>query len=101
MAWDVARVGRPVNLLAGRWALAILAALENGPLRRRRLSLQLHGISEKVLTETLRRLEGSGLVQRTLIPEVPSHVEYALTDCSIALRPVLEALDDWAASHLA
>src|SRR6516165_6107011 len=99
--WKEARVRRLVALLAGRWVLSILAALDDGPLRRRTLRLRIDGgVSEKVLTETPSRLADDGLVTRTLTPGVPPQVDYALTDPATSLRQILEALDDWAALYL-
>jgi DNA-binding HxlR family transcriptional regulator len=99
--WNEARVRRLVALLAGRWVLSVLGALDDGPLRRRKLRLRIDGaVSDKVLTETLTRLSDDGFVTRTLTPGVPPQVDYALTDLAASLGPVLGALDDWATAHL-
>jgi DNA-binding HxlR family transcriptional regulator len=101
VTWTEARVRRLVALLAGRWVLSILSALDDGPLRRRTLRLRIDGaVSDKVLTETLTRLAEDGLVTRTLTPGVPPQVDYGLTDPATSLGPILEVLDEWAASHL-
>lgn len=68
-----------LDLLANKWSALALGALEAGPQRFGALRTRLQGISPKVLTNTLRRLEDHGLVDRTVYPAVPLHVEYSLT----------------------
>jgi DNA-binding HxlR family transcriptional regulator len=68
-----------LDLLANKWSALALGALEDGPRRFGAVRDRLEGISPKVLTQTLRRLEQHGLVERTVYPAVPLHVEYALT----------------------
>lgn len=68
-----------LDLLANKWSALALGALEDGPRRFGELRAKLQGISPKVLTQTLRRLETLGLLERTVYPAVPLHVEYALT----------------------
>jgi DNA-binding HxlR family transcriptional regulator len=101
LTWEESRVRQLVTLLAGRWVLSILAVLDDGPLRRRTLRAEIDGdVSDKVLTETLARLTTAGLVTRTLVPGVPPQVDYAVTDVALSLRPLLDTLDRWAATHL-
>lgn len=97
--WTEPRVRRLVELLSGRWVLAVLAALEDGPLRRTALRQQLGAVSDKVLTDTLRRLEAAKLLQRTLVAGVPPQVDHALTDIAHTLWPVLATLEDWSSTH--
>jgi DNA-binding HxlR family transcriptional regulator len=100
VTWKEERVRRLVALLAGRWVLSVLDALDDGPLRRRKLRLRIDGVvSEKVLTETLTRLADDGFVTRTLTPGVPPRVDYALTELAASLAPILDALDTWVAAH--
>ncbi|MFE2065168.1 winged helix-turn-helix transcriptional regulator [Streptomyces sp. NPDC059467] len=68
-----------LDLLANKWSALALGALENGPERFGALRARLQGVSPKVLTQTLRRLEEHGLVHREIYPEVPPRVEYSLT----------------------
>jgi DNA-binding HxlR family transcriptional regulator len=77
--WSPDIVRPLVELIAGRWVLAILWALESGSLRRVVLRSRLGPVSDKVLTDTLRRLELHGLVSRTMVASVPVEVDYDLT----------------------
>ncbi|WP_249669548.1 winged helix-turn-helix transcriptional regulator [Cellulomonas hominis] len=87
--------------MANKWAALAIGALADGPRRFGSLQRQLQGVSPKVLTSTLRRLERFGLVDRTVFPAVPLHVEYSLTaDGRGALVPVF-ALRTWAESQYA
>ena len=90
---------RVVILLGRRWALPVLAALQGDPLRHHELRRIVGGVSDKVLVETLRALGEAHLVTRTVYPEVPLRVEYALTDAAQALCESLEVLNDWAATY--
>jgi DNA-binding HxlR family transcriptional regulator len=69
-----------LDLLANKWSALALTALDGGPVRFGALRVRLEGISPKSLTQTLRRLEELGLVDRVVFPSVPLHVEYSLTD---------------------
>ncbi|MDQ1130073.1 helix-turn-helix domain-containing protein [Microbacterium sp. SORGH_AS_0888] len=85
-----------LDVVANKWSALAIGALEDGPVRFGALQRRLEGVSPKVLTATLRRLEGFGLVHREVIPAVPLHVEYTLTDAGrSAIRPVF-ALREWA-----
>lgn len=98
--WDVIATLRLIDLLAGRWVLAIVRELHGADrLRRRHLRGALPGVSDKVLTETLRRLEEHGLVNRYAIASVPVEVDYALTELAATLVPVITTLHRWAADH--
>jgi DNA-binding HxlR family transcriptional regulator len=88
-----------LDVVANKWAALVIGALADGPVRFGVLQRRLEGVSAKVLTATLRRLETSGLVDRTVIPAVPLHVEYSLTEVGrTAVAPVF-ALRQWADSH--
>jgi DNA-binding HxlR family transcriptional regulator len=92
---------RPVlDLLADKWSALALGALEPGPQRFGDLRRRLGGISPKVLTSVLRRLEESALVERTVFPEVPLHVEYALTDLGADAGVPLKALRTWVEQNI-
>jgi len=87
------------ELLSGRWPMVVLYALSHGPARPGELREQIGGISQKVLTETLRRLEHNGLVQRRRYAEAPPRVEYSLTPPGVDLLVPIRALGDWAAAY--
>ena len=88
-----------MQLLAGRWVLGILEALAPGELRRVVLRERVEGISDKLLTETLRRLEDAGWVIRTFTAGVPAQVDYALSDTARSLFPLLTAVHKWSSDH--
>ncbi|MEU4267437.1 helix-turn-helix domain-containing protein [Streptomyces sp. NPDC026092] len=92
-----ARLG--FDLLANTWNAVVLYALADGPRRPRELRAGIGGISAKVLTETLRRLEGYALVERRAYDESPPRVEYALTGLGRTLLGPIEALGRWAAEY--
>ena len=88
-----------LDVVANKWAALAIGALSEGPQRFGALQKRLQGVSPKVLTSALRRLEGFGLIDREVFPSVPLHVEYSLTDAGYsALQPVF-ALREWAESH--
>ena len=89
-----------LDLLANKWSALTIGALEDGPQRFGELQRHLQGVSPKVLTQTLRRLEESGFVDRTIYPAVPLHVEYALTDLGRSVAVPLRQLRDWVEHHL-
>ncbi|MFD9887949.1 winged helix-turn-helix transcriptional regulator [Amycolatopsis sp. NPDC059027] len=86
------------DLVANTWNPVVLWALRKGPQRPSLLRRRIGGISTKVLTETLRRLEYSGLVIRRAV-DTPSRVEYALTELGASLLGPIEAFGHWAAEH--
>ncbi|MET9426123.1 MULTISPECIES: helix-turn-helix domain-containing protein [unclassified Streptomyces] len=92
-----ARLG--FDLLAHTWNAVVLYALADGPRRPRELRAAIGGISAKVLTETLRRLEGHALVERHAYAESPPRVEYALTELGATLLEPIRALGRWSAEH--
>lgn len=92
---------RLLHLIADRWSVLVIYALADGPLRHAQLRRLLDGVSQKMLTQTLRALEADGLVAREVFPVVPPHVEYSLTDLGESLRPVLAALCEWSQEHAA
>lgn len=88
-----------LTLLAEKWALLVIEALNAGPKRTSALKRQIGGVSEKMLIQTLRRLETLGLISRRDYNEVPPRVEYALTERGRSLSPVVLALDRWVEHH--
>lgn len=69
------------------------------PWRFNELKKSLEGISQKVLTDSLRSMEEDGLITRTVYPEVPPRVEYALSDLSETMRPILDAMQEWGTNY--
>jgi DNA-binding HxlR family transcriptional regulator len=99
------RIGALVNELIGRvadkWTMMILEILaERGELRFTRLSEQVDGISQKMLTQTLRHMERDGLLIRTVYPVVPPKVEYRLTGLGLSLGSAFCGVWVWAAENL-
>ncbi|GGS49896.1 cinnamoyl ester hydrolase [Planobispora rosea] len=89
-----------LDLLANKWTALAIGVLEEGPQRFGALQRRLEGISPKVLTQTLRRLEDAGFVDRTIYPAVPLHVEYELTELGRGVAEPLGALRSWVERHL-
>jgi DNA-binding HxlR family transcriptional regulator len=89
-----------LDLLANKWAALAIGALEDGPLRFGALRRALQGVSPKVLTQTLRRLEDYGFVDRTVYPAVPLHVEYELTALGESVAVPLRAVCTWVENHM-
>ncbi len=89
---------RALDLIADKWTPLIISLLSDGPQRYTQLKRQIGGISQKMLTQTLRKLEEEGLVTRTVYPTAPPSVEYALTPLGETLLEPLMGLLDWAAT---
>lgn len=105
MSWDPYDRNCPsrrlLDRIGDRWTVLIVGILaEEGPIRFGELARRVDGISQKMLTQTLRNLERDGLVRRTLYPQVPPRVEYELTDSGTSLRGPLRALEEWAVEHM-
>ncbi|MFR9723086.1 winged helix-turn-helix transcriptional regulator [Streptomyces sp. MS19] len=90
-----------VELLANKWVLFVLGALRrhDRPLRFSELRRLLDGITQKVLTQTLRALERDGLVKRTVYPTVPPRVEYGLTALGVEAGALTSAISTWSVEH--
>jgi len=89
-----------LGTLSDKWLTLVLSALADGPRRHGQLAATLAGTTQKMLTQTLRKLERDGLVSRTVLPSVPVTVTYALTPLGESLLPVQRAIKDWAESHV-
>lgn len=89
-----------LDLLANKWSALAIGALEDGPQRFGQLRRHLQGVSPKVLTQTLRRLEEFGLVDRTVYPVVPLHVEYSLTGLGRNAAVPLRMLRTWVEDNI-
>ncbi|HUZ89641.1 MAG TPA: helix-turn-helix domain-containing protein [Candidatus Acidoferrales bacterium] len=92
---------RAMELIGKRWSGAVLRALMSSPVRFNQLLTGIPGISDRVLTERLRELEGEGLVERLVDPGPPVRVSYRLTERGRALEPILAAVDCWAEAWVA
>lgn len=97
-----------LDRISDKWVTLILAALGSGPdctggprpMRYSELARLLAGVSQKMLTQTLRALEGDGLISRTVTPTVPVTVHYELTDLGLSLHQTMRTLKLWAEEHM-
>ena len=87
--------------LSDKWVTLVLSALADGPLRYSGISRTVAGASQKMLTQTLRKLERDGLVSRRVTAAVPVRVDYELTGLGRDLLPVQRAIKAWAETHIA
>ena len=85
-------VATTVQVIGSKWKLLIMRNLLTRPWRFNELQKNLEGISQKVLTDSLRSMEADGIVTRTVYPEVPPRVEYALSPLGETMRPILDAM---------
>jgi len=90
----LARVG-------SKWSILIIGALGHGPCRFSELKRDVQGISQRMLTLTVRGLERDGLIERTVTPSIPPRVDYALTDLGRSLLKPVSALGEWAVENRA
>lgn len=88
-------VATTVQLIGNKWKLLILRNLLARPWRFNELKKDLAGISQKVLTDSLRSLENDGIVTRTVYPEIPPRVEYSLSELGESMRPIISAMEQW------
>lgn len=96
---DECPVREVLNRIGDKWSIFIIALLDSGPMRFNALRRRIDGISQRMLTLTLKGLERDGLVTRTVYPTVPPSVEYKLTELGVTLtKPILE-LNQWAVQH--
>lgn len=90
-----------VSLIGSKWKLLIMRNLLARPWRFNELRKDLDGISQKVLTDSLRSMEADGLVVRTVYAEVPPRVEYALSDLGESMRPIIDVMQRWGLEYQA
>lgn len=88
-------VATTVSLIGGKWKLLIIRNLLMRPWRFNELKKSLGGVSQKVLTDNLRSMEDDGIIIRTIFPDVPPRVEYALSPLGESMRPILDAMQLW------
>ena len=88
-------VATTVQLIGNKWKLLILRNLRMRPWRFNELQKSLEGISQKVLTQSLRSMEADGIINRTVYAEGPPRVEYSLRELGDTMRPILDAMEKW------
>lgn len=88
-------VATTVQLIGNKWKLLILRNLQIRPWRFNELQKSLEGISQKVLTQSLRSMESDGIIVRTVYAEVPPRVEYSLSKLGETMSPILDAMEKW------
>lgn len=89
-----------LDRLSDKWATLLLVALADGEKRYSELARTVAGVSQKMLTQTLRNLERDGIVERSITAAVPVRVDYRLTPLGRSLLPVMQAIKDWAEAHM-
>ncbi|MCR5005427.1 MAG: helix-turn-helix transcriptional regulator [Clostridiales bacterium] len=94
-------VATTVQLIGSKWKLLILRNLMERPWRFNELRKSLDGISQKVLTDSLRSMEEDGIITRTVYPEVPPRVEYALSSLGESMRPIIKAMEGFGQEYKA
>lgn len=92
-------VATTVSIIGSKWKLLIMRNLLVRPWRFNELKKDLDGISQKVLTDSLRSMEEDGIITRTVYPEVPPRVEYALSELGESMRPILDAMQKWGTDY--
>lgn len=92
-------VATTVQLIGSKWKLLIMRNLLQRSWRFNELRKSLEGISQKVLTDSLRSMEEDGIITRTVYPEVPPRVEYALSDLGESMRPIIKAMEEWGTNY--
>lgn len=92
-------VAATVQLIGSKWKLLIMRNLLARPWRFNELRKSLEGVSQKVLTDSLRSMEEDGIVIRTVYPEVPPRVEYSLSELGESMRPILDAMVVWGTNY--
>jgi DNA-binding HxlR family transcriptional regulator len=102
--WNVYATACPTRLvldrIADKWAVLVLGLLGGGPVRFNQLRRQIEGISQKMLSQSLKSLERDGLVARKVIPTVPVTVEYSITPLGETLSATVDGLRIWAETHI-
>ena len=94
-------VATTVQMVGSKWKLLILRNLLARPWRFNELRKNLEGISQKVLTDSLRSMEEDSIITRTVYPEVPPRVEYSLSELGESMRPIIKAMEQWGIAYKA
>lgn len=90
-----------IDLIANKWTMLVLMGLGQKPMRFNELKRVIEGVSQKVLTQTVRKLERNGLISRTVLPTVPVNVTYALTPLGVSLAEMMIQVRGWSITHIA
>ena len=96
---QMAFIRQVLDRVGDKWSMLVVAVLQDGPLRYTDLQRQIPGISQRMLTHTLRQLRQDGLITRTAYAEVPPRVEYTLAPLGRGLHEIVRQLIGWAADH--
>ncbi len=99
-SYDCDAVSEVLGRVGDKWTVLVVVVLRNRPHRFNDLKRQVHGISQQMLTRTLRALEMDALVSRTVHPSNPPQVEYALTELGYSLSEAVRPVADWAVAHI-
>ncbi|MEV4123429.1 helix-turn-helix domain-containing protein [Nocardia sp. NPDC049707] len=102
LQWDTrvdCEVRQILDRVADKWSLLVIALLDQRSLRFSELKRKIDGVSQRMLTRTLRHLERDGLIERTVYPTVPPRVDYALTPLGASLHTTIKALVVWTETH--
>ena len=104
MRWNMMKAACPtrqvLDRIANKWTMLVILSLKEETLRFSELRARIEGVSQKMLTQTLRGMESDGIVQRTVYPTVPVTVEYSLTDLGRSLSGMVDVLRGWAYGHM-
>ena len=92
-------VATTVQLIGSKWKLLIMRNLLQRPWRFNELQRSLEGVSQKVLTDSLRSMEADGIIIRTVYAEVPPRVEYALSPLGESMRPIIKSMESWGLAY--
>ncbi len=92
-------VATTLQLIGSKWKILIMRNLMSRPWRFNELKKDLEGVSQKVLTDSLRSMEEDGIVIRTVYPEVPPKVEYSLSELGESMRPIIKAMEIWGTEY--
>ena len=92
-------VATTLQLIGNKWKILILRNLMARPWRFNEMLRSIPGISQKVLTDNLRALENDEIITRTVFPEVPPRVEYALSDLGESMRPIIKSMEVWGTGY--
>ncbi|MTD40062.1 transcriptional regulator [Erwinia sp. CPCC 100877] len=93
-------VATTVDLIGNKWKLLIMRELLTGTKRFNEMHKAIDGISQKVLTENLRKMEEDGIIKRKVYAVVPPKVEYSLSNLGDSLRPIIASMSDWGTAYI-
>ncbi|OTP47543.1 hypothetical protein A5884_003514 [Enterococcus sp. 7D2_DIV0200] len=93
-------VATTVDLIGNKWKLLIIRELLTGTKRFNEMNRVIDGISPKVLTQNLRKMEEDGIINRKVFAEIPPKVEYSLSELGDSLRPIINSMSDWGTDYI-